>query len=229
MSLSVSTTPANLTRYLSETPATVEKSLTRKETLYSAAMKISAVAAVVFFAIPIFTAAGLIGTSWIGIPTALGCVIAAMICTKGHVAFEKRMQEAQLQKSFYARLSDKVSKEIKPGETKGIDEFFKKHKGSIEQIPQTTLAALTKINPTAPLDALKPLIIRYEEADILPYGIQVTLQKVLIAATLLSKSHTKENTERCKKLALKEATMFRLAPYYAKQRKECAAMLGLKG
>lgn len=229
MSLSITATSANLTRYLAETPASVEKSLKRQETLYSVAMKISALAAVAFFAIPFLITAGVISIAWIGVPTAVGCAVAAIICTKGHVTFEKRMQEVQFQKSYYAGVSDKVSKKIKSGETKEIEAFFKKNKGAIAQIPQTTVTALAKVNSAAPLDALKPLIIRYEESDLFSYGLQDTLMSVGTAIALLGKpADTEENLERLKQRSIKQATMLRLSPHYAKQRKECAELLGLK-
>ncbi len=229
MSLSVAATAANLTRYLTETPASVDKSLTRKETLYSVATKISALAAVAFFAFPLLIAAGVISASWIGVPTALGCVVAAIICTNRHTAFERRMHEVQLQKGLYAWIAANKFKDIKPGETKGIEEFFKDNKGSIAQIPPATMTALAKINPTHPLDALKPLIIRYEETRILYYGTLEMLKNIAIAAGILSND---KNTPSCldkwNKQVQKEEAMFRLVPHYAKQKQECAELLGLK-
>jgi hypothetical protein len=229
MSLSVAATPANLTRYLNETPASVEKSLTREEKLCSIAMKISAFAAIAFFAFPLLIAAGVISTSWIGVPTALGCVVAAIICTRGHTTFEKRMHEVQLQKDLYAGVFANESEGIKPGETKGIEEFFKDNKGSIAQIPPATMTALAKINPAKPLDALKPLIVRYQEAGLLAHGLIAVLKSTLIATGLLTHAKNKSHYwDKWNKQVQKEEAMFRLVPHYANQKKECAELLGLK-
>ncbi len=176
MSLIVSTTPATLTRYLSENPEAVAKSFERKEKLYLVASVISALASFVIF----FTAPFLMGETYLVLKI-VSVVLIAGVCLEGFNTFDQWGTAACYRKVLHQLIADET-KQIKQIGEPAVLQAFQKAGRTIEQIPAATQEALAKLNPenrgANRWEALVPLIARYQVGDSLAKAKMVADQQI---------------------------------------------------
>jgi hypothetical protein len=163
MSLTVSATPATLTRYLTENPEAVAKFFARKEKLYLVASVISGLAAIVI----LFSAPLLMGGTYAVLKIA-SVVLIAGVCLEGFNTFDQWGTVACYRKVLHQLIAHET-KQIKQSGESAVQQVFQKAGRTTRQLPAATQEVLAKLNPenrgANRWEALVPLIARYQVGD----------------------------------------------------------------